>query len=212
MPRAFTEVERDAIRAKLLQAGRDCFLRYGLKKTTIEDLTRPAGIAKASFYLFFDNKERLFIEVFLEEIPAMMERLMAASFGTTDDAREALILLMRAIVREMERNEISRILLDNPAEIEPIASAMDYEEILRRVAVSFAPIVEAIAQAQARGEIIDADPFQIVYSLGLVKLLAFNREHIPDALYEAMVELAPRILADGLTCPARRSSEAGDRP
>ena len=85
MPRAFTAVEKETIREKLMGAGRDCFLRYGLKKTTIEDLTKPAGIAKASFYLFFESKEQLFIDVFLEEIPAMMSRLTEASFGATDD-------------------------------------------------------------------------------------------------------------------------------
>jgi len=40
MPRAFKEEEKEKIRAKLLEAGRACFLRYGLKKTTIEDLTK----------------------------------------------------------------------------------------------------------------------------------------------------------------------------
>jgi len=42
MPRAFKEEEKEKIRAKLLEAGRSCFLRYGLKKTTIEDVVGPA--------------------------------------------------------------------------------------------------------------------------------------------------------------------------
>jgi len=94
MPRAFTAVEKQTIREKLMEAGRACFLRFGLKKTTIEDLTGPAGIAKASFYLFFDSKESLFVELFLQEMPAMMERLLDVSFRATDDTREALIRLM----------------------------------------------------------------------------------------------------------------------
>jgi len=126
MPRAFTEVERKTIRTKLLETGRACFLRYGLKKTTIEDLTGPAGIAKASFYLFFDNKEALFVELFMEEMPAMMNRLLDASFRSTSNAREALIRLMQAIVREIEANEISRIILDDPSEMERLAAGLDY--------------------------------------------------------------------------------------
>ena len=203
MPRAFTAVEKETIRSKLMSAGRECFLRYGLKKTTIEDLTKPAGIAKASFYLFFESKEKLFIEVFMEEIPAMMTRLTEASFGATEDTREALILLMKGIVREMEENAMARIMMDDPSEIERIASVIDYEDILQQVAPTFAPMLSAIAEAQARGEIIGGDPFLISYSLGLVKMLAFNRDRIPQPLYQQMVDLAPQIIADGLTCPAR---------
>ena len=216
MPRAFTEAEKETIREKLMSAGRECFQRYGLKKTTIEDLTKPAGIAKASFYLFFRSKEELFVEVFMEEIPAMMKRLTDTSFGSTDDTREALILLMRAIIREMEESAMARILMDDPAEIERIASAFEYEEVLQRVAPFFMPVIQGIAEAQGRGEIIEGDPFLISYALGLVKMLVFNRDRIPQPLYEQMIELAPTIIADGLTCPARstasRPSDGANRP
>jgi len=204
MPRAFTAVEKQTIREKLMQAGRDCFTRYGLKKTTIEDLTGPAGIAKASFYLFFDSKEALYVELFMDEMPAMINRLLDASFRSTDDAREALILLMKAIVREIEANEMSRILLDDPAELQRLAAALNYEGILERAAASYAPIVDAIAAAQARGEIIEGDPFHLVYSLGLVKLLPVTRDRIPAELYESLLDLAPQVIADGLTCPANK--------
>jgi len=208
MPRAFKEEEKERIRAKLLEAGRSCFLRYGLKKTTIEDLTGPAGIAKASFYLFFDSKETLFVEIFMQEMPAMMERLLDASFRATADAREALIRLMKAIVYEIESNEMSRMMLDDPSELEKIAAGLDYAAVLRQSADLFAPLLEEVAKAQARGEIIAGDPLQLTYSLGLIKLLPVNRDRIPQEMYDQLFELAPQIIADGLTCPARRKWEA----
>ena len=107
MPKPFSAAQKEAIRDKLMEVGRACFLRYGLKKTTIDDLVKPAGIAKASFYLFFDSKEALYLEIFLQEIPEMMQRLMAASFGKTDDTREALILMMKSIADELQTNEFS---------------------------------------------------------------------------------------------------------
>jgi AcrR family transcriptional regulator len=205
MPRAFTAVEKEAIRGKLMETGRACFLRYGLKKTTIEDMTGPAGIAKASFYLFFDSKEQLFVELFVEEIPAMTDRLLDVSFRATDDAREALVRLMQGIVREIESNEFARILLDDPSELERLASSLDYQGILDRSAEFFAPLIEAFAGAQARGEIIPGDPLQLTYSLGLIKLLPVNKDRIPAEMYDQLFELAPQIIADGLTCPARRN-------
>ena len=204
MPRAFKEEEKDRIRAKLLEAGRSCFLRYGLKKTTIEDVVGPAGIAKSSFYLFFASKEALFVNIFMQEMPAMMERLLDGSFRATTDTREALIRLMKAIVQEIETNEMSRMMLDDPSELEKLAAGLDYPAILAQSATLFAPLLEEVAKAQARGEIIAGDPLQLTYSLGLIKLLPVNRDRIPREMYDQLFELAPQIIADGLTCPARR--------
>ena len=39
VPRAFTEAERETIRERLIAAGRGLFSRYGLKKTTVEELS-----------------------------------------------------------------------------------------------------------------------------------------------------------------------------
>jgi AcrR family transcriptional regulator len=203
MPRAFTEIERQTIRTRLMEAGRSCFLRFGLTKTTIEDLTRPVGIAKASFYLFFDSKEDLFVEVFMEEMPAMMDRLLDASFHATDDVREALIRFMRAMVHELETNEFARLLLEDPSGLERLASSLDYARILLRATDFFAPLLEEIAQAQARGAIIAGDPLQVTYSMGVIKLLPVNRDRIPPEMYNALLDFVPQVLADGLTCPAR---------
>jgi len=212
MPRPFTETERASIRRKLMQTGRTCFLRYGVYKTTIEDLTKPAGIAKASFYLFFRSKEELFVEVFLEEIPAMIRRLLDASFRATDDTREALIRLMRAIVQEIETNEMSRMMLDDPAELEKLAAGLDYGSILAQSASIFAPLIQAIEDAQARGKIIAGDPLQLTYSLGLIKLLPVGRDRIPQPLYDDLLDLMPQVIADGLTCPARRAPASAANP
>ena len=206
MPRAFTDVEKETIRAKLMETGRACFLRYGVYKTTIEDLTKPAGIAKASFYLFFHSKEELFVEVFLDEIPAMTDRLLDASFRATDDAREALVRLMKAIVHEIETNDMSRIMLDDPSELQKLAAGLDYPAILSQSTAVFAPLLEAMADAQARGQIIPGDPLQLMYSLGLIKLLPVSRDRIPQDLYETLLDLVPQVIADGLTCPARRGT------
>ncbi len=206
MPRAFKEEEKERIRGKLLEAGRACFLRYGLKKT-IEDVVQPAGIAKSSFYLFFESKEALYVEVIMAEMPAMMDRLMSASFGKTEDIRDALILLMKAIVHEIETNELTRILLDDPMEIERLAAGIDFKAILQSSAAMFAPLYEEIRRAQERGKMIEGDPQQIMYSLGLIKVIALNRDRLPDSLYQTMLAFIPQVIADGLTCPARRQKE-----
>lgn len=211
MPRAFTDAEKQTIRAKLMEAGRASFLRYGLKKTTIEDLTGPAGIAKASFYLFFDSKEALFVDIMMDELPAMMNRLLEGSFGATDDTREALVLLVKGIASEIQTNEFSRIMLDDPSELQRLAASLDVDDILRRSVAFFQPLTERVIEAQARGEIVQGDPQQILYSLGLIKLVALNRYKMPAELYESMMNFVPEVLAAGLTAANEPAAAAAVR-
>ena len=62
MPK-FSENERAIIQEKLLKEGEHLFIRHGLKKVTIDDITNNAGIAKGSFYAFYKSKEHLYTEI-----------------------------------------------------------------------------------------------------------------------------------------------------
>lgn len=63
----FSDEEREWIRQKLLTEARHHFETAGLRKTSVEDLTKAAGIAQGSFYMFFGSKEELYYELILEE-------------------------------------------------------------------------------------------------------------------------------------------------
>jgi len=95
------------------------------------------------------------------------------------------------------------VILDDPSELQRFADSLDFEGIMQQVAGAYAPIIQEIIARQARGEIIAGDPFQITYSLGLIKMLVINRDNVPAELYNSMMDFAPQVIADGLTCPAR---------
>jgi AcrR family transcriptional regulator len=63
MPKGFTEQERKIIGGRLLEQGHRLFSTYGLKKTSVEELAAAAGISKGAFYLFYETKEALFMDV-----------------------------------------------------------------------------------------------------------------------------------------------------
>ncbi len=66
-PLAFTEQKNEMIRKDLLDEALHCAVTIGMRKTSVEQLTEAAGIAKGSFYKFFPSKELLFFAV-LENI------------------------------------------------------------------------------------------------------------------------------------------------
>ena len=53
MPQIFDEAGREKVRVLLLESGFELIKTYGLKKTSISDITKRAGIATGTFYNFF---------------------------------------------------------------------------------------------------------------------------------------------------------------
>ncbi len=76
MPRGFSDKEKIMIQESLMENGKRLFSSYGLKKTSISDITRAAGIAQGSFYNFFDSKEELYFEILEAEEQTMKEKLL----------------------------------------------------------------------------------------------------------------------------------------
>src|SRR5512142_3186432 len=90
MPKGFSEQERTLIRQRLVEQGYHLFSAYGLKKTTVEELAAAAGISKGAFYLFYDSKEALFMDVIEETAEKRLRRELLAAVelpGPTPRAR-----------------------------------------------------------------------------------------------------------------------------
>src|SRR5512136_3106651 len=98
MPKGFTELEKELIRKRLIEQGYKRFSTYGLKKTNIEELAEAAKISKGAFYLFYESKEALFMDVAeLAEQRYRQEILAAISLpGPTPRAR-LLVVFKKAI-------------------------------------------------------------------------------------------------------------------
>ncbi len=54
------EANKAKKRAALLAAGRALFLEHGAASTSVEQLASHAGVARGTFYLYFENKDALF--------------------------------------------------------------------------------------------------------------------------------------------------------
>lgn len=63
MARAFSKTEKERVIIALKKAAESSILRYGIRKTSIDELVKEAGIAKGSFYAFYPSKEVLFFDV-----------------------------------------------------------------------------------------------------------------------------------------------------
>lgn len=198
MPTPFTAEERAAIRRRLLDSGRNLFTTVGLKKTTLEDLVRPIGIAKSTFYAFFDSKEGLYLELLAEEAPGVERQVMPAlSAGLP--AREAIAEFLTRLLAVYESNSLTRRLLTHPDELAMVARRVPAEVFSAKLKGVAEPLTSYVRQAQARGEIVDGDPEVLAGVVQAVTLLSLHRETIGEARYPAVMAALIAAVASGLT-------------
>lgn len=75
MAREFTDEQKDVIVNSLLSECKQSWIENGFKNTRIIDLCKKAGISKGAFYIFFDSKESIFIQVLKDTQKTLYDRL-----------------------------------------------------------------------------------------------------------------------------------------
>lgn len=65
-----------AARDRLIDAAEQCFARYGVAKTTVEDVASAAGVSRATVYRYFDGgRDELILAVLMREASKFLGRL-----------------------------------------------------------------------------------------------------------------------------------------
>src|SRR6266403_3201577 len=73
-------------REAILVAATAIFLRYGFKKTSMDDVARAAGVSRQGLYLYFDTKDLLFSE----SLQHLMSRLISNARAAAEDGNLSL--------------------------------------------------------------------------------------------------------------------------
>lgn len=71
-------VDKTEKKLNILNVAQGLFARFGLTKTTIDDIAKKAHMGKASIYYYFANKEAIFKEVVEKEGKILKEKLLDA--------------------------------------------------------------------------------------------------------------------------------------
>jgi len=61
---------------KILQAGRKIFGEKGFKDTNISEITKAAGVATGTFYNYYPSKDKIFMEIYIEENVKLKKAIM----------------------------------------------------------------------------------------------------------------------------------------
>lgn len=101
-------MKKQMIKDSLIKQGRDVFSRYGLQKTTINEITTKVGIATGTFYNYFHSKEELYFEILEEEEKKIKKQFTDAAIEKNSHPKQALKSLLNETVHVIETNPFIR--------------------------------------------------------------------------------------------------------
>jgi len=198
---AFTPDERERIRALLLDTGEELFASQGLKKTSLDELVAPAGVAKGSFYAFFDSKEALYAAVMVRRAPLIAERLAPALAAPADV--DGVAALLRDVTDVLTTDPFYRRLFTHPEELRAVARRVAPEDVARVGPHLVTPLTDYIERGQRDGLLVAGiAPETVMGVMRSAGLIVMNRELFGED-YPRVLDAAIRTLARGLTTGER---------
>jgi len=132
---------------EILEAAFVEFSRNGYAMTTLDRVAERAGVTKGTIYVYFENKEHLFISMVREVTKAALDtvhEMLETHEGTTADLlRAQFSFIYQHIVEDRRRREVLRMLIAEAPRFPELADRY-HQEILR-------PCLDMLRQAIRRG-------------------------------------------------------------
>lgn len=139
----------DLVKTSFLQAAEKLFQRWGINKTTMEDIAREAGKGKSTLYYYFKSKEEVLEAVALAQLARISEKIL-----TEIEKRNAARDKLMAYVFSMFKSVREAVTLYDIARGEIRADKDLIGGVLRRFNAEHERIVESILRSGIdRGEL-----------------------------------------------------------
>ncbi len=182
---------------EILEAAFTEFARNGYALTTLDQIAERAGVTKGTIYVYFENKEHLFIsmvrdlmKVTLDVVNEMFER---HDGSTADLLRAQFSFIYQHIVEDRRRREVVRMLIAEASRFPALTDR--YQQEIQRPCVDL--LTQAIQRGVDRGEIrpsaVTECPLVIIAPIALVDvwLMMFDERYPLDLkkYFDAHIEL-----------------------
>lgn len=188
MPRGFTDQEKKNIRDRLIKSGKESFGLFGIRKTSVEDLAKKAGISKGAFYQFYSSKEDLYFAVIRHYETGQHQAMYSLLSQESQNERELLKNVIKGIMHQVDTDPFIRRLLAKE-EFDYLWQKFTPEQLENAMEadVDFASqLVEAWRQ---KGKLKIDDPKLITGVFRAIFFLFLHKEDIGEESFPQVVDL-----------------------
>ena len=192
------KVER---RQKILNHARDVFAKHGYHEAKIDDIVAAAGIARGTFYLYFDDKRAVFeaiVDRAFTQIGMAIVRVDPKDTGRSvaDQVHENIGRIVKTL---LEDRPTTKILLSDAVGVDPAfdRKLQSFYEVVEDL------LVETLREGQELGVVARGDARMFAYLiLGAMKEIlyqvvrreaAYSEKAIVDGIYDFLGQGCLRI-------------------
>ncbi|GAC1355818.1 MAG: helix-turn-helix domain-containing protein [Ktedonobacteraceae bacterium] len=175
---------------RILEAAAELIVRWGYKKTTVDDIAKQAGVAKGTIYLHWKTREELFKAVLIHEELKLMEDLKQR---IASDPEGATLhgMLKHATLATMKR-PIWKAVLTRDTEM--LGVLVQNEAAAQQSMKNFKTYFDALhAQGLVRS---DLDIKQLVYLVNAITIGFLLIDPLLPEEFKVSDEIAVDLLAD----------------
>ena len=140
-------------KAAILKCGRELFSSKGFKDTNVAEITRTAGMATGTFYNYYPSKEKLFMEIYMEE-NVKLKRSIMESLDLEADPINVMKEMMFLNYQGMSSNPILKQWYNRDV-FSKIEQNFREENGLERVDFLYESFIEIVKKWQAEGKMRD---------------------------------------------------------
>ena len=144
----------DGPATRIVDAALRCIARWGLAKTTLEDVAREAGLSRATVYraLPGGGKDALFAFLADREL-VRLEAAVGAAVAVAADLEDAIVAAVTTAARHLEGHAAFQFLLAHePGLVLPHLAFHQLDALLARVRGVGGPLLERFLPADAAAE------------------------------------------------------------
>jgi AcrR family transcriptional regulator len=197
-PAHLTLVHDDDL-APLLAAAKASVLDLGLRRTTLAEIARRAGVSRMTVYRQYGDRDALVAALLTAELVGALERI-TADVASLPTARERLVSAAVRLVRETAQNEVYRRILDlDPELLLPLI--VDRFGSTQRAAI--ATIAEQVKQGRQDGSVRTGPSAQALaeHLLAALQSFVFSARVLEAHNSPAVTGREIRALVDGYLRP-----------
>lgn len=197
MPK-FTDIEKEKIKLEMMQAAHQCFIAKGLKNTSIEEITSSVSIAKSSFYVFFESKEKLYLELLALE-GEEIERRVWPKVEKEKDVREAIKIYLHSMSSELETHVLTKRLITDLEEYNMVNRKVTPQFEATKTLRSIVPLMEFIEKNKRADYLINEDVDTIAGVIRAALAMIIHKKDIGEEIYPKVQEILFSAVAAELT-------------
>jgi AcrR family transcriptional regulator len=192
MPKAFSAHEKETIRIQMREKGKKLFEKQGLKKTSVDELTEAVGISKGAFYLFYESKEELFLEILEELETDLRARIFDFSTHPQEDSRQLLARLLNSALVTWDRYPLLKNF--SRADYEYLTRKLPPERIRAHVDRDNEFVTDFIKRIKREGIPVKASPRLISNLMKSLFFMSLHRDELGEHDYlETMTVLTDLV-------------------